>query len=46
MIFGKNRAFLYPTKVLADTNIYHYYTPFMMLKSKWSEAKMLDKLTY
>ena len=20
MIFGKNRAFLYPTKVLADTN--------------------------
>ncbi len=21
MIFGKNRAFLYPTKVLADTNI-------------------------
>ena len=25
MIFGKNRAFLYPTKVLADTNIMKYY---------------------
>ena len=25
MIFGKNRAFLYPTKVLADTNIKQTY---------------------
>ena len=24
MIFGKNRAFLYPTKVLADTNSTEY----------------------
>ena len=24
MIFGKNRAFLYPTKVLADTNNIQY----------------------
>ena len=24
MIFGKNRAFLYPTKVLADTNNSEY----------------------
>ena len=24
MIFGKNRAFLYPAKVLADTNIFKY----------------------
>ena len=31
---------------LLNLFFYHYYTPFMMLKSKWSEAKMLDKLTY
>ena len=42
MIFGKNRAFLYPTKVLADTNkintdLYNMNTPLIYKKTKVHE---------